>query len=682
MENSFLLSLNGRKTQMDKSAIRERIETLRKDLDEHNYLYYVKAQPVISDQDYDRMMAELLMLEKENPEFFDELSPSLRVGSDISGDFRQIFHRYPMLSLENSYSREDLTEFDNRVRRLLGEPYEYICELKYDGVAISLTYSEGRLLHAVTRGDGEKGDDVTANVKTIRSIPLKLKGTGYPESFDIRGEIFIPADKFEIMNREREESGETIFANPRNAAAGTLKLQDSRLVARRPLDCFLYFLTGENLPFGTHIENLMMARDWGFKIPEIIEKAKNMEAVFSFIDQWETGRKNLPYHTDGIVIKVNSLDQQRRLGYTAKIPRWAIAYKYKAEQAATSLISISFQVGRTGAVTPVANLEPVQLAGTVVKRASLHNADQMALLDLHQGDTVFVEKGGEIIPKITGVDLSVRKPDAPVFRFISHCPECGTVLQRNQDEAAYYCPNFMACPPQIKGRIEHFISRKAMNINAAEATIDQLFRHKLIKDASDLYKLEFMQLVMLERFAEKSANNLLQSIEGSKKVPFPRVLFALGIRYVGETVAKILAKHFTSIDNLANAKREELVEVDEIGDRIADSILNFFSTQENRELISRLKSAGLKLQLEEDEQVLLSGKLTGKSFVISGTFRTYSRDELKRLIEHNGGKVLSSVSSNTSYLLAGENMGPEKRRKAENLNVPIINENDFSAMLR
>lgn len=667
---------------MKKSDIEKRIHFLRESLDKHNYLYYVKAQPLISDFEYDSLMSELIRLEKENPEFNDDTSPSVRVGSDINTEFTQIYHQYPMLSLENTYSKEEVADFDNRINKALNSSYEYICELKFDGVAISLRYVNGRLLYAVTRGDGEKGDDVTANVKTIRSIPLKLTGFDYPDVFDIRGEIYIPLDKFSQMNQEREEAGETVFANPRNAAAGTLKLQNSSQVARRPLECVLYSLNGEHLPFDNHYDNLIKSREWGFRIPEIVVKASDINGVYRFIDFWEKEREKLSYNIDGIVIKINSTDQQRELGFTAKIPRWAIAFKYKAEQSSTKLLNISFQVGRTGSVTPVANLQPVRLAGTVVKRASLHNADQMALLDLHENDIVYVEKGGDIIPKITGVDVSLRKPGAKIYNFITKCPECGTELIRKQDEAAYYCPNQDNCPPQIKGRIIHFISRKAMNINTAEATIDLLFRNKLIKDPSDLYKLEFSQLIKLDRFAEKSSNNLIQSIQESKKVPFPRVLYALGIRFVGETVAKKLASHFQSIDALMAASFDDLTAVEEIGEKIAESIIQYFKRPENIEIVNKLKLAGLQMNIEEEEFIPLSAKLSGKNFVISGVFENFSREEIKQLIEFNGGRILSNVSSNTDFLLAGENIGPEKLKKAEKFKIKIISIDTFNEMIR
>jgi DNA ligase (NAD+) len=666
---------------MNDQEIRSRIDFLRKQLDEHNHLYYVKASPAISDYEYDQMMKELISLEKDKPEFFDEHSPSQRVGSDINSEFQQVAHRIPMLSLGNVYSKEELTDFDKRVKKLLNEPYEYVCELKYDGVAISITYSRGSLLRAVTRGDGVQGDDVTRNVKTIRSIPLRLKGEAYPELFEIRGEIFIPKESFARMNRLREELGDAPFANPRNAAAGTLKLQNASLVAKRPLDCYLYSLAGNGLPCDNHYENLMRARDWGFKVPYIITRAGQLSDVTDFIDKWDTERKSLPFETDGVVVKVNSLRQQEILGFTAKEPRWAIAYKFSPEQVLTKLLSISYQVGRTGAVTPVANLQPVHLAGTVVKRASLHNADQIAMLNLHEGDWVQVEKGGEIIPKIMGVDVSRREAGSQAYKFISHCPECGTILDRKPEEAAHYCPNANGCPAQIKGRIEHFISRRAMDINAAEATIDQLYRHKLVKDISSLYKIDFMQLVMLERFAEKSANNLLQSIEKSKEVPFPRVLFALGIKDVGETTAKKLAAHFRSIDRLAEASMEELTAVDEIGEKIAESIITFFTYPDNRRIIENLKNAGVQLEMEATGELNVSGKLEGKSFVISGVFSRYSRDELKSIIEANSGRNVSSVSSKTDYLLAGDKPGPDKVKKAAELGVKVIGEEEFMKII-
>jgi DNA ligase (NAD+) len=667
---------------MDKNQARDRIFKLREDLNQHNYKYYVLNQPVISDFDFDLLMRELLDLEKLFPEFEDLNSPSQRVGSDINREFEQVKHNYPMMSLGNTYSREELGEFDARVRKVITVPFEYVCELKYDGVAISLSYKNGLLVRAVTRGDGEQGDDVTRNVKTIKSIPLKLQGTGYPYEFDIRGEIFLPREGFNRINLLREESGEPVFANPRNAAAGTLKLQNSSLVSKRPLDCFLYYLAGTELPSAFHFESLMTAQKWGFKIPhQFMKKAANIDEVFQFINYWDTARKSLSFDTDGVVIKVNSYESQKQLGFTAKIPRWAISYKFKAEQARTRLNSVSFQVGRTGAVTPVANLEPVSLAGTVVKRATLHNADQIELLDLRTGDWVFVEKGGEIIPKITSVDLSARDNESKTFTFIQNCPECNTLLVRNPEEVAHYCPNTYGCPPQIKGRIEHFVTRKAMDISIAEATIDQLFRHKLVSNIADLYKLEFMQLVMLERFAEKSANNLTNSIEESKKVPFPRVLYALGIRYVGETVAKKLAKHFGNLGNLISASEEDLLNVDEVGERIASSVIEYFAHPANKEIIGRLVTAGLRFEISESESGNISQKLEGKSYVISGTFQKFTRDEIKLLIEQNGGKNMSGISSGTQFLIAGIKPGPDKLKKAGALGIPVISEEDFSAMI-
>ena len=667
---------------MEKQEAQSKISKLRKMLEKHNHQYYVLSQPSISDFEYDQLMNELISLEKSFPELKTEDSPSNRVGSDINVEFEQVAHKYPMLSLGNTYSKEELAEFDARVNKLLNDDYEYVCELKYDGVAISLTYRHGLLVRAVTRGDGSVGDDVTRNIKTIRSIPLKLENIDIPKEFEIRGEVFLPKEGFRKMNEEREKSGELSFANPRNAASGTLKMQNSSLVAKRPLDCYLYYIPGDELPFDTHFQYLKKAKEWGFKIPvEFIKIAKNIDEVFEFISYWDNERKNLEFEIDGIVIKVNAFNQQKKLGFTAKTPRWAISYKFKAEQALTKLKSISFQVGRTGAITPVANLEPVLLAGTTVKRASLHNEDQIKLLDIRIGDKVYVEKGGEIIPKITGVEKNQRPENTDAFEFIKNCPECNTLLIRNPEEAAHYCPNIYHCPPQIKGRMEHFVSRKAMNINIAEATIDQLFRHKLLNDITDLYKLEFMQLVMLERFAEKSANNLINSIEESKKVPFPRVLYAIGIRYVGETVARKLARYFKSMKNIMNASFEELIAVDEIGDRIASSLLSFFEDERNQKTIQELSDLGLQMKIIEEE-LSQNNILEEKTFVISGTFKEYSRDELKRMIEEYGGRNTSSVSSNTDYLLAGENMGPSKRKRAEDLGISIISEEDFLQMIK
>jgi len=666
---------------MNRSDAEKRIGELRKIIEHHNYLYYVLAKPEISDFEYDILLNELVTLEKKFPEFSDDNSPSKRVGSDINKEFVQMEHRYPMLSLGNTYSREELADFDNRVKKVIGNDFEYVAELKYDGVAISLTYLNGRLTHALTRGDGEKGDLVTENVRTIRSIPLQLRGMDYPADFEIRGEIFIPRSQFERMNEQRIAAGEEPFANPRNAAAGTLKIQNSSIVAKRPLDCFLYHIIGENLPFTSHYENLIKSRDWGFRVPDYLKKVKGMDGLIDFISFWDQERKKLPFDTDGVVIKVNSYQQQRMLGFTAKSPRWAIAYKFQAEQAVTRLLSIDLQVGRTGAITPVANLEPVFLAGTTVKRATLHNADQIELLDIRIGDSVFIEKGGEIIPKITGVDYTERKPGTPPFRFPVNCPACNTPLIRNEGEAAHYCPNESGCPPQIKGRIEHFISRKAMDIGAAEATIDLLYKNDLVKDRADLYSLTEDQIKQLERFAEKSARNLISSIESSKNIPFERVLFALGIRYVGETVAKKLAKHFKSLDNLTNARLEDLMTVDEVGDRIAGSIIEYFSNPVHTDIILRLKQAGLKFAIPDEDIQKVSDELKNLTFVISGTFRNHSREELKEMITLHGGKNATSVSSSTNYLLAGDNAGPAKLEKAKTLNIPVISENDFIDMI-
>jgi DNA ligase (NAD+) len=666
---------------MNPQEAKSKIDKLSHQLDAHNYNYYVLSQPSISDFEYDQLMKELIQLEHDFPEYSDENSPSQRVGSDINKEFEQVRHLYPMLSLGNTYSEEELNDFISRIKKLITEEVEYVCELKYDGVAISLTYENGKLKKAVTRGDGEFGDDVTRNVKTIRSIPLKLSYDDIPEEFEIRGEIFLPIAGFNAMNEDRKNQDEPEFANPRNAASGTLKMQNSSMVAKRPLDCILYYLPGEQLPFNSHSECLEKAREWGFKIPiEYIKKTSEITDIFEYIHYWEKERHKLPFDIDGIVIKVNSFQQQKRLGFTSKTPRWAISYKFKAEQAKTKVQSIDFQIGRTGAVTPVANLDPVQLAGTIVKRASLHNEDQIKLLDIRVGDYVFVEKGGEIIPKIVGVDKSARVEGIEEFKFISHCPECGAKLERNPDESAHYCPNTYLCPPQIKGRIEHFVSRKAMDINIAEATIDQLFRKKLLNNITDLYRLEFMQLVMLERFAEKSANNLINSIEESKSIPFQRVLYAIGIRYVGETVARKLAYHFKSMDAIMNAKLEELINVDEIGERIAKSLIEFFQFDANISVIQDLKNFGLQMEMSKDD-TSRSAALVNQSFVISGTFDKYSRDELKRLIELNGGKNISSISTKTDFLLAGENMGPAKKKKATDLGIKIINEDEFLSMI-
>ena len=661
----------------------ERILQLRATLHEHNYKYYVLNAPVISDQEFDHLMRELQDLEAQHPEMADSNSPTMRVGSDLNKDFRQIKHRYPMLSLGNTYSETEVTEFYERVRKGLdGEEFEICCEMKYDGTSISLTYEDGKLVQAVTRGDGEKGDDVTDNVKTIHSIPLVLNGTGYPKSFEMRGEILMPWNVFEALNREREIREEPLFANPRNAASGTLKSQNSAVVASRKLDAYLYYMLGENLPTDGHYENLQIASQWGFKISHVARKCRTLEEIFDYIRYWDTERKNLPVATDGIVLKVNSLRQQRYLGYTAKSPRWAIAYKFQAERALTRLNSVSFQVGRTGAVTPVANLEAVQLSGTIVRRASLHNADIINNLDLHIGDMVYVEKGGEIIPKITGVDVHSRRPDSEKVQFITTCPECGTPLIRYEGEAAHYCPNDTNCPPQIKGRIEHFISRRAMNIESlGPETVDQFYQHGLIKDVADLYELKAADICRLERMGVKSAENIVKNIEASKAVPFERVLFALGIRFVGETVAKKLSRAFTSIEALRQASLDDLIHVDEIGEKIASSLIQYFANENNCILVERLKAAGLKMSLDESALEGQSDKLQNQTIVISGVFKHHSRDEYKTLIERHGGKNAGSISSKTSFILAGENMGPSKLEKANKLGIKIVNEDDFLKLI-
>jgi DNA ligase (NAD+) len=666
---------------MERSDAQKRIIFLRSEIEKHNHLYYVKSAPIISDYNYDMLMKELESLEKEFPEFWDENSPTQRVGNDINVEFSQEEHKYPMLSLGNTYSEEDLRDFDSRVKKNLNEPYQYICELKYDGVSINLTYEKGRLIRAVTRGDGEKGDNVTSNVKTIKSIPLVLQEKNYPEFFEIRGEIFMPRNVFDKINEERLETGEPPLINPRNAASGTLKIQNSSVVAKRKLDCFLYYIMGDKLPTDSHIENLELARSWGFKIPTILTRCNSIDEVLDFIHSWKDERKKLPFDIDGIVIKIDSLRQQRILGFTAKTPRWAISYKFEAEKAETRLISVDFQVGRTGAITPVANLKPVFLAGTTVKRASLHNADQIELLDLHYNDMVLVEKAGEIIPQVLGINKDKRTPGSKKVEFITNCPECSTPLIRREGEAAHYCPNDNSCPPQITGRLEHFISRSAMNINAGEATSELLFRNGLVKKPADFYKLKKDDIVKLERFADKSAENLITSIEESKKVPFSRVLYALGIRFVGETVAKKLVSHFKTIDNLMNATYEEIIEVEEIGDRIAKSIMDYFQNNENRVLIESLRSAGVQLAVSANEEAKISNTLDGKNFVISGVFSKHSRDEIKQLVEKHGGKNVSSVSAKTSYIIAGENMGPEKLNKAKKFNIPVISEDDFLKMI-
>ncbi len=660
----------------------ERILQLRAELHGHNHNYYVLNSPTISDYDFDMLLKELQQLEAEHPEMHDPTSPTMRVGSDITKEFRQVAHKYPMLSLGNTYSKAEVAEFFDRVKRSLNEEFEICCELKFDGTSISLTYIDGKLERAVTRGDGEKGDDVTANVRTIRTVPLVLSGSGYPAEFEIRGEVLMPWSVFDRLNDERARNEEPLFANPRNAASGTLKLQDSSVVAKRSLDAYLYFMLGEELPAEGHYENLMAAARWGFKISDTTCKCSTIEEVFAFIDRMDSERKNLPFATDGIVLKVNSLRQQKNLGYTAKSPRWAIAYKFQAERAVTRLNEVTYQVGRTGVVTPVANLDPVQLSGTVVKRASLHNADIIEKLDLHIGDMVYVEKGGEIIPKITGVDTDARFMLGEKVLFISKCPECGTPLVRIDGEAAHYCPNDTACPPQIKGKIEHFISREAMNIDSmGPETVELLFNYGLIKDIADIYALNPEDLMFLPRMGAKSAENIVAAIDASRQVPFERLLFALGIRFVGATVAKRLARAFVSMDALMAASLDELMAVDEIGERIAASVREFFSKESNVELVSRLRSAGLKFVAEEEEVLDRTEILKGKSIVISGVFTHHSRDEYKAMIEKNGGKNAGSVSKSTSFILAGENMGPSKLEKAEKLGVPLVSEDEFLAML-
>ena len=660
----------------------ERIYKLREELHTHNYNYYVLNAPVIGDIEFDHLMRELQDLEAKHPEVYDENSPTMRVGSDISKDFVQVEHKYPMLSLGNTYSEEEVTDFYERVRKSLNEDFEICCEMKFDGTSISLTYEDGKLVRAVTRGDGVKGDDVTDNVKTIRTIPLVLKGDNYPQSFEIRGEILMPWDVFEMLNKEREAREEPLFANPRNAASGTLKLQNSSVVASRKLDAYLYYLLGDNLPCDGHYENLQEARKWGFKISDTTRKVKTLQEVFDFIKYWDTERKNLPVATDGIVLKVNSLRQQKNLGYTAKSPRWAIAYKFQAEKALTRLQKVTYQVGRTGAITPVANLDPVQLSGTIVKRASLHNADIIASLDLHEGDMVYVEKGGEIIPKITGVDTASRMADSKPVEFITHCPECGEPLTRFEDEAAHYCTNEDSCPPQIKGKIEHFISRKAMNIEGlGPETVDLFYQEGMIGNAADLYELKEEEIARLVRFGEKSAQNIMAGLEASKQVGFERVIFALGIRFVGETVAKKLAKSVKNIDTLMSATKEQLVAIDEIGEKIAESIIHFFSSEKNRTLVERLKAAGLKMEMNAEQTANVSNLLEGQSVVISGVFSVHSRDEYKDIIEKHGGKNVGSISKKTSFILAGENMGPSKLEKAQALGIKIMSETEFLSMI-
>jgi len=679
---------------MTPEQVKQKIASLREQSNRHNHLYYILSTPVISDYDFDLLLKELEDLEKQYPEFDDPLSPTKRVGGDITKEFKQIVHRYPMLSLGNTYSFEEIEDFDRRVRKVTGDEVDYICELKYDGVAIGLTYLNGRLVSAVTRGDGTKGDDVTTNVKTIRSIPLVLNGKGYPDEFEIRGEIILPRKSFDKMNEERLDIGEEPFANPRNAASGSIKLQDSAEVARRNLDCYLYYMPGDYLPFSNHFQNMEKAREWGLKIPAYLEIAHTVDDIFKFINKWDKERKNLPFDIDGVVIKVNDYSQQHDLGFTAKSPRWAIAYKFKAEKVCTRLLSVSFQVGRTGAVTPVANLQPVQLAGTVVKRASLHNADIIQGLDLMMGDWVYVEKGGEIIPKIVGVALEKRDIFMEPVVFPTTCPECQTPLQRKEGESAHYCPNEKGCPPQIKGKLEHFISRKAMNIDSlGEGKIEILFDNKLVNSPADLYQLNTANLLGLEKiinsedgktkklsFQKKTVENILNGLDRSKEVPFERVLFALGIRYVGETVAKKLTRHFNTIENIKASSYEELVMAEEIGDKIAESILAWFADPYNLELIDKLRQAGLQFEnLVMNTPV--SDILKGKSIVVSGVFSLYPRQQIEAMVEEHGAKLVSSVSKKTDFIVAGENMGPSKLQKAQELSIRIINEKEFLEML-
>ncbi|ULC60629.1 NAD-dependent DNA ligase LigA [Flaviramulus sp. BrNp1-15] len=656
---------------------KQKIEDLREELRQHNYYYYVLDKPVISDYEFDIKLKELQELEAKYPEYFDPNSPTQRVGGEVTKSFETVAHEHRMYSLDNSYSKEDLQDWETRIRKLVDGDIQYTCELKYDGASINLTYEKGNLVSAVTRGDGFQGDDITTNVKTIRSVPLQLKGD-YPDKFNIRGEIVLPLAGFHKLNEERIEIGEEPYRNPRNTASGSLKLQDSSEVAKRPLDCLLYSLIGSNLPIQTQFEGLQKARDWGFKVPNEAKLVNSIDEVLEYINFWDTKRKELPYEIDGVVVKVNSFYQQEELGFTAKAPRWAMAYKFKAEQVSTKLNSISYQVGRTGAITPVANLEPVLLAGTIVKRASLHNADQIEKLDVRIGDEVFVEKGGEIIPKIIAVDLSKRPDHSQPTKYITHCPECETELVRTEGEAQHYCPNYNGCKPQVIGRIQHYISRKAMDIEGLGGeTVALLVNEGLINNYSDLYELTKEQVIPLERMAEKSADNLIKGIELSKQIPFERVLYGLGIRYVGETVAKKLAKHYKSIDALANATEEDLINVDEIGVKIAESVAEFFNSEENNLIIERLRSFGVQLEISAEKLANQTEKLKGLTFVVSGVFESISRNELKKLIEDNGGKVSSSISSKTSFIVAGDKMGPSKKEKAEKLNVEIINENEF-----
>lgn len=670
---------------MSGNDIQNQINQLVTELNQHNYNYYQLASPTISDYDFDQKLKQLEALEAKYPEYLRPDSPTQKVGGEITKNFTTVQHKWPMMSLGNTYNEQDLLDFDQRIKKAIGENFQYVCELKFDGLSMSLTYQDGQLLRAVTRGDGTKGDDVTANIKTIRTIPLRVHGEKMPSYFDIRGEVFMHHAAFEKLNNERIENGEMPFANPRNFASGTVKMQDSAEVAKRPLDCFLYFLYSDENPFKTHWDSLQAVKSWGFKISEESKLCDNIQQVLAFIASWEQKRFQLSYDIDGIVIKVNSYAQQQELGFTAKSPRWAISYKYKAQEVETVLEKVTYQVGRTGAITPVANLKPVLLAGTTVKRATLHNANEIERLDLHEKDTVLVEKGGEIIPKIISVNLNQRLPNAQKIQYIQNCPECGTPLVRAEGEAVHYCPNDEGCPPQIVGRIQHFISRKAMNIEGIGAeTVETLYQRGLLKHISEIYELKNHEpeLKSLERFGEKSINNMLLGIEKSKEMPFEKVLFGLGIRYVGATVAQKLAKHFKNIDALSKASLEELILAEEIGGRIAQSVIDYFADAKHLEEIAQLKQAGLRFETEEKEVVLQSESLSGKSFVISGVFENHSREQLKEIIESNGGKILSGISAKLSYLVAGDNMGPSKLEKANKLQIPIISENDLLQMIQ
>jgi DNA ligase (NAD+) len=669
---------------MSTEEAKKQIQLLTAELKQHSYNYYVLAMPTISDFEFDQKLEALTALEKQYPEFADPDSPTLKVGGDITKEFVTVKHKWPMLSLGNTYNEQELADFDQRIRKAIGDNFEYVCELKFDGLSMSLTYEEGKLVRAVTRGDGVQGDDVTTNVRTINTIPKRLKDGGYPEHFEIRGEVFMHLKAFERLNNERVENGEPPYANPRNFASGTMKMQDSAEVAKRPLDCFLYFLYTDKPLYKTHWESLQAVKTWGFHVNEHSRLCNNIEGVFDFIKLWDKERFELSYDIDGIVIKVNSFGQQQELGFTAKSPRWAISYKFKAERVQTQLLSVSYQVGRTGAVTPVANLKPVLLAGTTVKRATLHNANEMLRLDLHEGDWVYVEKGGEIIPKIISVNLEKRNPEAAAINYITHCPACDTLLERQEGEAAFYCPNDEGCPPQIVGKMQHFIGRKAMNIDGlGDETIETFYQRGFITHISDIYDLHLHseELKQMGRFGEKSIGNMLEGIEKSKQMPFEKVLFGLGIRYIGETVAKKLAIHFKNIDNLIAASFEELVVAEEIGDRIAQSLIEYFADPNHLEEIEKLKAQGLQFVTEEKEITLASDALSGKSFIISGVFEKYSRDELKDIIEQNGGKIVSSISAKLNYLVAGDNMGPAKLEKASKLNIPIISDEELLGMI-